>query len=106
MASSPVDQRDAAGRSAPMLVRLVVAALGEREDEEDEPEHERQVNAAMRRLAQQAETGRVVVEQRQRDEQRRRRSARRRRQRPEPHLGVELLLEFPGFRLVEFQSSA
>ena len=41
---------------------LVASRLRERKDQEDEAEHERQMDAAMRRLAQQAEAGRVVVE--------------------------------------------
>ena len=72
----PVDERHAAGRSATPTGRaLLEHRLAQREDEEDEPEHEREVDAAMRRLAQQAEAGRVVVEARQDDQQRRRRSA-------------------------------
>ena len=65
-----------------------------REDEEDQAEHEGDVDAAMGGLPQQAEAGRVVVEAGQR------RTAApatihagRRQQRPEPHLGIELLLE-------------
>ena len=44
-------------------------ALRGGEDEEDQPEHEGEMDAAMGRLAQQPEAGRVVVEHRQREEQ-------------------------------------
>ena len=65
------------GRSRLARRRLVVAALREREDEEDQAEHEGQVDAAMHRLLQEPEAGRVVVEERERRRAARRRAGRR-----------------------------
>jgi hypothetical protein len=88
----PVEQRHATGR--PSVARgpgVVRAPQGEHD--EDQPQHECQVHAAVRGLAQQAEAGGVVVEARQRDQQRLQHRRRWRPGRPEAHLGIELLLE-------------
>jgi hypothetical protein len=75
-------------------------------NQEDEAEYEREVDAAMRRLAQEAEAGGVVVEARQHDEQRADDEGRRRHERPEPHLGIVFLLELGRFRGVDFLHAA
>ena len=85
-----------------VLPRVLQHRLARREDEEDEAEDERQVDAAMRRLAQQAETRGVVVEARQHDQQRADHEGRGRHERPEPHLGIVFLLELDRLRGVDF----
>ena len=98
----PVDERHAAGAPPRVLPRVLQHRLARREDEEDEAEDERQVDAAMRRLAQQPETGGVVVEAGQHDQQRADHEGRRRHERPEPHLGIVFLLELERLRGVDF----
>src|SRR3954454_1757869 len=82
--------------------RPLVAALGDRKDEEDEPEDEGEVDAAVDHLGQEPETRRVIVEQRQHHEERADEPRREWRERAETDLGVEFLLELAGLRLVEF----
>src|SRR5690606_14214677 len=91
----PIEERDAAGtppsrRREPLLVDLAGG-----EDEEDEADDEGHVDAAMRRLAQETETGRVVMECRQREEQPRDQPRPTRLEGAEAHLRIELLLERP-----------
>ena len=59
------------------------------------------MDAAMRRLTQQAEARGVIVEARQRDQQPLDDRRRRRHHRTETHLGVELLLELLDLFVVE-----
>ena len=62
-AEQPVEQRHAARRAASACrARRSRARLAQRKDQEDQAQHEGQVHAAVRGLAQQAEAGRVVVE--------------------------------------------
>ena len=63
------------------------------EDEEDEAEHERQMHAAMRDLAQQTEAGRVVVEERQDQQQPAHEHPRPARHLAELHFRIELFLQ-------------
>ena len=98
----PIDERDAEGPPNASLGRPVIAALGKGEDQEDQAKHEGEVDAPVHRLLQEAESGSVVVEQRQHDEQRANELAGRGRERAEADLGVELLLELAGLRLVKF----
>ena len=99
----PVEKRDAErAPEARAGGRIVVVPLREREDEEDQPEHEGEVDAAVHGLLQEAEAGRVVVEDRERDQQRADELSGERRERAEADLGIELLFELAGLRLVEF----
>ena len=68
------------------------------EHQKDQAEHEGHVDAAMRGLAQQAETGGVVVEGGEHQEQARNDPGRAGAEGPEAHLGIELLLECPAIR--------
>ena len=99
----PIEQRDAERPQQARAGRLVVAALREREDEEDQAKHEGEMDAAMLHLGQQPEAGRVVVEQREDHEQRADQLPREGRQRPEADLGVEFLFELASLGFVEFK---
>ena len=101
-AEHPVRERHAAGRKPRMPARHVQHRLARRKDQEHESEDEREVDAAMRRFAQQPESGGVIVEARQDDQQTADHEARRRGERPEPHLGIVFLFELDRFRGVDF----
>ena len=95
-AEQPVEQRDAA-RCQPSRGPHIASPRGhEREHQEDQPDHERQVDAAVRRLLEQPEAGRVVVEAGQCQQQAADQQARRARQLAETDFGIELLFEAAG----------
>jgi hypothetical protein len=89
----PVVQRHAARPPYGGIMGPVAIARRGGEDEEDEPQHEGHVHAAVRDLAQQAEAGGVVMERRQREEQQRHQPGDPRPQGSEANLRVELLFE-------------
>ncbi len=97
----PVVDADAERLENTRLGRLRVVHLPHREDEEDEAQHERDMNAAVGRLGQKAKTGRVVVKAGEREEQSPDQPSGGRQQRAKPHLGIELLLELLDLGLID-----
>ena len=85
-------------------VALPLPAPGE--DQKDQAEDARDVNAAMQRLLQQPEAGRVVVEAREAEQQDRDDPSGRGQQRPESHFRIEFGLELLDLGVVEFCPSS